>query len=177
MRLILAATLSASYGIYGPAFERFVGEAREAGSEEYGNSEKYEIKDWGESDKATSDLIGLVNRIRRENAALQQNATLLFHETSNDQVICYSKSRGANIILTVVNLDPAAAQAASIDLDLEALDVDAERPFQVHDLLSGARHTWHGARSHVQLNPHVIPAHIFRIRRRVRSERDFEYYL
>jgi starch synthase (maltosyl-transferring) len=177
LRLILAATLSANYGIYGPAFERFTGEAKEAGSEEYGDSEKYEIKDWGEPDEATTDLIGLVNRVRRENRALQQNENLVFHGTSNEQVICYSKSEGANIILTVVNLDPQTAQSAWIDLDLESLQVDAERPFQVHDLLSGARHTWHGARSYVQLNPQVIPAHIFRIRRRVRSERDFEYYL
>jgi starch synthase (maltosyl-transferring) len=177
MRLILAATLSANYGIYGPAFERFVAEPKEAGSEEYGNSEKYEIKQWEESDDATSELIGLVNRVRKENAALQQNATLIFHKTENDEVICYSKSHGTNSILTVVNLDPQNTQSTWIDLDLEALGVDAERPFQVHDLLGGARHSWHGARSYVQINPHVIPAHIFRIRRRVRSERDFEYYL
>ena len=177
MRLILAATLSANYGIYGPAFERFVAEGKEAWSEEYGHSEKYEIKQWGRSDDATAELIGLVNRVRRDNRALQQNATLVFHGTSNEQVICYSKSEGTNIILVVVNLDPQTTQSAWIDLDLEALQLDAERPFQVHDLLGGARHTWHGARSYVQLNPHVIPAHIFRIRRRVRSERDFEYYL
>jgi starch synthase (maltosyl-transferring) len=177
MRLILAATLSANYGIYGPAFERFVGEAKESGSEEYGHSEKYEIKQWGPPDEATTDLIALVNRIRRENRALQQNATLVFHPTSSEHVLCYSKSQGPNIILTVVNLDPQTSRSAWLDLDLGALDVDAERPFQVHDLLSGARHTWHGARSYVQLNPLVIPAHIFRIRRRVRSERDFEYFL
>ena len=177
IRLILAATLSSNYGIYGPAFERMVNEAREPGSEEYRDSEKYEIKRWEESSDDLSDMIGVVNRIRRENPALQQNATLMFHPTSNDEVICFSKSSGENVIVTVVSVDPHNAQSAWLELDLSAMQLDANRPFQVHDLLSGARYTWHGGRNYVQLNPHVVPAHIFRIRRKVRSERDFEYFL
>ena len=74
-------------------------------------------------------------------------------------------------------VDPHNAQSAWIDLDLAALQVDANQPFQVHELISGARYTWHGARNYVQLNPQVVPAHIFRIRRKVRTERDFEYFL
>jgi starch synthase (maltosyl-transferring) len=177
IRFMLAATLSASYGIYGPAFERFVNAPREGGSEEYLDSEKYEVKHWGTSDDDLSEMIGVVNRIRRENPALQQNATLRFHDTTNDEIICYSKSAGDNIVVAVVNVDPHNTQSGWLELDLAALQLDDNRPFQVHELLSGARYTWHGARNYVQLNPHVVPGHIFRIRRKVRTERDFEYFL
>ncbi len=88
MRLILAATLASSYGIYGPAFERFVHQAREHGSEEYLDSEKYEVKYWPPTEDDLTELIAVVNRIRRENLALQQNATLRFHETDNEHLIC-----------------------------------------------------------------------------------------
>ncbi|HYS52390.1 MAG TPA: alpha-1,4-glucan--maltose-1-phosphate maltosyltransferase [Thermoanaerobaculia bacterium] len=177
IRLILSGTLSANYGIYGPAFERLVSEAREPGSEEYRDSEKYEIKQWPQTSEDLSEMIAVVNRVRRENPALQQNATLKFHNTTNDEILCYSKSAGDNVVVTVVNVDPHNAQSAWLELDLAALGVDANRPFQVHELLSGARYTWHGSRNYVQLNPHVVPAHIFRIRRKVRTERDFEYFL
>jgi starch synthase (maltosyl-transferring) len=177
IRLVLAATLSANYGIYGPAFERFVHTARESGSEEYLDSEKYEVKEWGESADDLSDFIAVVNKIRRENPALQQNATLRFHRTENEQIICYSKTAGENVIICAVNVDPHNTHGAWIDLDLGQLGLETGKAFQVHDLLSGARHTWHGGRNFVQLNPHVVPAHIFRVRRRVRTERDFEYYL
>jgi starch synthase (maltosyl-transferring) len=177
IRLILAATLSANYGIYGPAFERFVDEAREPGSEEYRDSEKYEAKQWTPTDDDLSELIARVNRVRRENAALQQNVTLRFHNTTNDEIICYSKSAGDDIVVAVVNVDPHNTQSAWVELNLAALQVDANRPFQAHELLSGARYTWHGARNYVQLDPRVVPAHIFRIRRKVRTERDFEYFL
>jgi starch synthase (maltosyl-transferring) len=176
-RLILAATLTASYGIYGPAYERFVHLPREQGSEEYLDSEKYEVKYWPPTDDDLTELIAAVNRIRRDNIALQQNATLTFHETDNENILCYSKTAGENAIICVVNLDPHNTHAAWIDLDMEALKLEGGRPFQVHDLLSGARHTWHGPRNFVQLNPHVVSAHIFRIRRRVRTEKDFEYFL
>jgi starch synthase (maltosyl-transferring) len=177
IRLLLAATLSSNYGIYGPAFERFVHQAREAGSEEYLDSEKYEVKQWGEADDDLSELIAVINRIRRDNPALQQNTTLKFHECDNEQILCYSKAAGDNIVLTIVNVDAQNTQAGWVDLDLAALALDTGRPFQVHELMSGARYTWHGPRNYVQLNPQVVPAHIFRIRRRVRTERDFEYYL
>jgi starch synthase (maltosyl-transferring) len=177
IRLILAATLSANYGIYGPAFERLVHDAREPGSEEYRDSEKYEVKQWPLSSDDLSAMIAVVNRVRRENPALQQNVTLQFHNTTNDEVICYSKSAGENVVVTVANVDPHNTQSAWIELDLAALQLDGNQPFQVHELLSGARYTWHGARNYVQLNPQVVPAHIFRIRRKVRTERDFEYFL
>jgi starch synthase (maltosyl-transferring) len=177
IRLMLAATLSASYGIYGPAFERAIATPREPGSEEYLDSEKYEIRNWPAVDDDLTELIALVNRIRRENPALQQNLTLKFHETTNDEILCYSKSAGQDAVLVIVNVDPHNTQGGYVELDLAALNLDANRPFQVHELLSGARYTWHGPRNYVKLDPHVVPAHIFRIRRKVRSERDFEYFL
>ena len=176
-RFILAATLASSYGIYGPTYERYVHQAREHGSEEYLDSEKYEIRHWAPTDDDMTELMAAINRIRRENPALQQNATLKFHETDNDQLLCYSKSAGENVIVVVINLDVANTHAGWIALDLEALGLSAERSYQVHDLLSNARHSWHGPRNYVQMNPHVVPAHIFRIRRRVRTEKDFEYFL
>jgi starch synthase (maltosyl-transferring) len=179
IRLILAATLAANYGIYGPPFERWQGTAREHGSEEYRDSEKYQLQHWSPEDDSMSELIAVVNRVRRENPALQQNATLTFHDTTNDDILCYSKCSGdgTNVIVTVVNLDPYNTQAGWLELNLKALGIDEKGPFQVHDLLSHARFTWHGARNFVQLNPHVVAAHVFRIRRRVRTERDFDYFL
>ena len=177
IRLILAATLSANYGIYGPPFERAIGAARDAGGEEYFDSEKYEVKHWAPADDDLSPMIAVVNRIRRENPALQQNETLRFHPTTNDEILCYSKSAGENVVVTVVNVDPHNPQNGWVELDLSVLGLDVNQPFQVHELLSNARYTWHGPRNFVQLNPQVVPAHIFRIRRKVRSEKDFEYFL
>ncbi len=179
-RLVLAATLGASYGIYGPAFELAESRARHYGSEEYLDSEKYQVRKW---DRASAipmrDFITRMNRIRRENAALQRNDQLSFHSTSNDQLLCYSKRTAdhANVVLVVVNLDPYHTQSGWIDLDPEALGIQPQEGYQVHDLVSEARFLWHGARNYVELNPHSVPAHIFRLRRRVRSEQDFEYYL
>jgi starch synthase (maltosyl-transferring) len=180
-RLILAATLGANYGIYGPAFELMEHEPLRPGSEEYLNSEKYEVRHW-DVDRPDSlrDLIARVNEIRRANPALQSDRTLTFHRTDNDYVVAYSKASdgaGGNAILTMVNVDPFNTQIAWVDLDLAALGLAEDAEFQVHDLLTEARYRWRGPRQYVALNPHVIPAHIFRIRRRVRSEEDFEYFL
>jgi starch synthase (maltosyl-transferring) len=178
-RLVLAATLSASYGIYGPAFELCENQARESGSEEYLDSEKYEIKYWDIDRKdSLANFIGRVNRIRRENAGLQNNHSLRFHEIDNDRLIGYSKNTDdfSNIILTVVNLDPDHEHAGWLELPIETLGLEAKQPYQVHDLLSGARYLWYGSRNYIDINPFVVPAQIFRIRRRIRTERDFDYY-
>jgi starch synthase (maltosyl-transferring) len=180
IRLLLAATLGANYGIYGPAFELCEHVPREPGSEEYLDSEKYEIKQWsldrGDNLKA---LIARVNRIRRENPALQYDWGLHFHTTDNDDLICYSKTSRdlENTVLVVVNLSPYYTHSGWIELDFDALGLEAEQTYQVHDLLSDARYLWRGTRNYIELNPHVIPAHIFRVRQRTRQERDFEYYL
>jgi starch synthase (maltosyl-transferring) len=179
-RLVLAATLSANYGIYGPAFELMESAPREHGSEEYLDSEKYQLRQWqlGRPDSLYS-LIARMNRIRRENSALHSNDTLNFCRIDSDQLIAYLKmdSAGSNVILTIVNLDPYSAQSGWVDLDIEALDFSADQPYQVHDLLSDQRFVWRGRRNYVLLEPHRAPAHVFRLRRRVRSEQDFDYYI
>jgi starch synthase (maltosyl-transferring) len=179
-RLALAATLGASYGIYGPAFELCENRAREAGSEEYLDSEKYQIRVWP-VDRADHlrDFIARVNRIRRENPALHFNTNLCFHSVDNDMLLCYSKATAdrSNVILVVVNLDPHHVQSGWVNLPLAEIGLDPEQPYQAHDLLSDARYLWSGERNYVELNPHVVPAHIFRLRKRVRSERDFDYYM
>ncbi len=177
-RFLLAATLGASYGIYGPAFELLESRAKERGSEEYLDSEKYQIREWDlGSPDSLSELIALVNRIRRENPALQLDRTLRFHAADNDQILCYSKANedGTNVILVAVNLDPFHVHAAWIELDLKALGVEPDQSFQVHDLLTGARYLWQGARNFVQLDPQQA-AHVFRVRRQARSERDFDTF-
>jgi starch synthase (maltosyl-transferring) len=179
-RLVLAATFGASYGIYGPAFELGDNVPREPGSEEYLNSEKYEIRHWDISaPDSLKDFISRVNRIRRENPALKYDWNLRFHNLGNDQLISYSKHTEdlANIILVVVNLDPHHTQAGWVEISLAELGLDLQEPYQAHDLLSDARYLWHGSRNYVELNPSVVPAHIFRIRRRVHKEHDFEYYV
>jgi starch synthase (maltosyl-transferring) len=165
-RLVLAATLSSNYGIYGPAFELCENTPRAPGSEEYLNSEKYEIKHWDiERPDSLKDFISRVNRARHENAALRHNRNLWFNATNNDQVICYSKHTDglSNIILTVVNLDPHAIQSATVNVPLAALGYDVEKPYQVQDLLTDKTYAWRGEWNFVELNPAVCPAHIFRL--------------
>jgi len=178
-RLVLAATLGANYGVYGPAFELCEDLPRESGSEEYLNSEKYEIRKWDlDAPESLKDFIARVNRIRRENPALHSDWSLRFHEVDNEQLICYSKQTEdlSNVILVAVNLDPHHTQSGWVKVDPEPLGLDAREPYQVHDLLGDARYLWHGATNYIELNPQVVPAHIFRVRRRVRTERDFDYY-
>ncbi|MCP5243634.1 MAG: alpha-1,4-glucan--maltose-1-phosphate maltosyltransferase [Burkholderiales bacterium] len=180
IRFALAATLGASYGIYGPAFELFDNAPREPGSEEYLDSEKYQIRYWElHRHDSLKDYITRINRIRRENPALQHDWTLQFHDVDNDALICYSKSTDdlTNIILVMVNLDPHHTQSGWLNIPLDVLGLDADHSFQVHDLLSNARYIWNGPRNYVELDPQIVPAHIFRLRKRVRSERDFDYYM
>lgn len=179
-RFVLAATLGASYGIYGPPFEVGESTAREQGSEEYLDSEKYQIRSWNLEEADTMrELITLINQIRRENPALQTDRGLMFHPTENDQLLAYSKSTPdrSDVVLTVVNVDTHRTQVGMVTLPLEQLGLDGERPYQAHELLSGARYLWNGPRNYVEINPHAMPAQIFRFRRRVRSEHDFEYFL
>jgi starch synthase (maltosyl-transferring) len=179
-RFVLAATLAASYGIYGPAFETCENRAREFGSEEYFDSEKYQVRRWpADGPNSLVELITRVNRIRRENPALQTNDRLHFHGVDNDMLITYSKTTAdwSNTILVVVNLDPHHTQSGWLTLDLHQLGVAHEGSFQVHDLLTNGYYLWSGAHNFVQVNPQTVPAHVFRVRRRIRTERDFEYFL
>ena len=179
-RLILAATLSSNYGIYGPTYELMESTPREPGSEEYRDSEKYQLRHWTlQQPDSLWSLIARMNRIRRENSALQSDNGLNFCKIDNDQLIAYLKADAdsSNVILTVVNLDPHHPQSGWVDLDVGALKFDPDQPYQVHDLLSDQRYIWRGRYNYVLLDPQRAPAHVFRLRRRVRSERDFDYYL
>jgi starch synthase (maltosyl-transferring) len=183
-RLVLAATLGASYGVYGPPFELMESRPREPGSEEYSDSEKYQLRTWDlQGRESLAELIGRVNRIRRDNPALQHDRGIHFHRVDSEALLCYSKvdPAGENAVLVVVNLDPGHRHGGWLDLDLEALGLDAdghapERAFQAHDLLTDSRFFWHGSRNYVGLDPQSTPAAIFRLRRRVRSEVDFDYF-
>ncbi|HEX4151451.1 MAG TPA: alpha-1,4-glucan--maltose-1-phosphate maltosyltransferase [Steroidobacteraceae bacterium] len=179
-RLVLAATLSANYGIYGPTFELMESAPREPGSEEYLDSEKYQLRHWRlDRPDSLRSLIARINRIRRENAALQSDRSLRFCTVDNDQLIAYLKSDEAsgNIVLTVVNLDPHHVQSGWVELDLGALGLALDQPYQVHDRLSEQRYQWQGGRNFVMLDPTRLPAHVFVLRRRLRSEHDFDYFI
>lgn len=180
VRLVLAATLGASYGLYGPAFEMCENAPLEPGREEYLNSEKYELKHRDlNSKKSLRDLISKVNRVRKQNPALQTNGNLRFHRTDNPSLLCYSKNTDdfSNLIIVVVNLDCFHVQTGWIELDLDSIGMDTRHAFQAYDLLSEGRFLWQGSRNYVQLMPESLPAHILRVRRWVRTEHDFDYYL
>ncbi len=179
-RLLLAATLGANYGIYGPAFELSQNQPREPGSEEYLNSEKYELRQWNiKKPESLSGFIARVNQIRKKNLALQSNDNLRFHNIDNDQLICYSKHTDgySSIIVVVVNLDPHHIQSGWVNLPVNEMGIDTEQPYQVHDLLTEARYLWQGERNYVELDPQKVPGHIFLLRRRIRRENDFDYYM
>lgn len=177
-RVLLAATLAASYGIYGPAFELAERVPREPGSEEYLDSEKYQIREW-DLDRPDSlrELITRLNAIRRDNRALQRDWGLAFLGIDNDELIAYRKATDdlSNVVVTVVNLDPYHRQSGWLDLEPSELGLDPQSSYQMHDLLSGARYLWHGRRNFVELAPGM--GHVFRLRRRVRTERDFDYFM
>jgi starch synthase (maltosyl-transferring) len=178
-RLVLAATLSSNYGVYGPAYEAGEHTPLRAGGEEYLHSEKYEIRQWEwDASKPVPALMRLMNRARRENAALQTNDRLLFHATDNPNLIAYSKQSGdgANGMLMVVNLDPFHVQSGWLDLKLWELGLSEGESFQVHDQLTDQRYLWQGRRNYVELSPAAIPAHVFRVLKHVRTEKDFDYY-
>jgi starch synthase (maltosyl-transferring) len=165
-RLVMAATMTSNYGMYGAAFELLESTPFKPGGEEYLNSEKYELKHWDlDSPTSLKAYIARVNAIRKENRALQGNEGLRFHPTDNDFLICYSKATKdfSNRILVVVNLDPFNVQRGFVTLELDALDLAADATFEVHDLLTDNRYSWTGARNYIELRPAELPAHVFLI--------------
>jgi starch synthase (maltosyl-transferring) len=180
MRVLLAATLGASYGIYGPAFELAENTPKEQGSEEYLNSEKYELKHWNwDSPQSLHHFIERVNRVRGENPALQQDRSLAFHETDNPNILCYSKTSPdrSNVVIMVVNLDWAHTQTGWVTLNAQPLGLEPGTTFEAEDLLSGGRFLWQAPRNYIELAPESLPGHILRVRRWLKTERDFDYYL
>jgi starch synthase (maltosyl-transferring) len=166
IRVALAATLSPLYGIYS-GYELCENEAL-PGREEYLDSEKYQYKerDWNAPGNI-KDWIARLNKIRKENRALQLYANLRFHDAENDAILFYSKMTAArdNIILVVVNLDPHRKQNSLVYVPIENFGQMESDTYQVQDLLSGATYTWRGRRNYVELDPDTQPAHIFLVRR------------
>jgi len=179
IRLVLAATLSSSYGIYGPPYELCIG-AAEPASEEYQHAEKYELRAWDR--EAPGNLKGLItalNRVRRENPALQQTNNLQFYPTDSESVIFYGKSAadGSPAVLVAVNLDPFHPCQARLQVPLEQLGIDPGPSYLVQDLLSGENLIWQGAWNALKFDPARAPARVFRVRSWLRKEADFDYYL
>ncbi len=165
-RAVLAAGLSAIYGVYGPAFELQERTPRELGSEEYLDSEKYQIRHW-ETDRPDSlrHFLARLNEIRRAHPALRRNDTLCFHHIENDQLVCWSKSTETDHVLFVVNLDPRSVQSGWTALDVSRLGLEWDETYVVRDLLTGVSYDWRGAHNFVQLDPASVPAHVFTIER------------
>jgi starch synthase (maltosyl-transferring) len=166
IRVALAATLSPLYGIYS-GYELCENEAL-PGREEYLDSEKYQYKkrDWNAPGNI-KEWITRLNKIRKENRALQLYTNLRFHDAVNDAILFYSKMTAArdNIILVIVNLDPHRKQNSFVYVPIESFGQMESDVYQVQDLLSGATYTWHGRRNYVDLDPEIQPAHIFLVRR------------
>ncbi|MBA3457742.1 MAG: alpha-1,4-glucan--maltose-1-phosphate maltosyltransferase [Deltaproteobacteria bacterium] len=176
-RLVLAATLTSNYGVYGPSYE-LMEHAQREGVEELARNEKYQLRTWDlERPDSLRHVMARLNKIRREHPALQDNRSLHFHTTDNDLLIAYSKRTGDDAVLCVVNLDPKHIHRGWLDLDLEVLGLPDDTGYQVHDLLGDARFTWRGRRNFVELDPDVLSAHVFALRRFVRTENQFEYFL
>ena len=162
IRATLAATLSPLWGVYS-GYELFEHTAVQPGSEEYLDSEKYQLRPRNfDTAETLAPYLGMLNRIRRENSALQQLRTLRFHPTDNDRVIAYSKSDplSGNVVLVVVNLDPRNPQEATVAVDTTALGRPAGESYPIQDMITGACYQW-GERNFVRLEPMRDVAHIF----------------
>jgi len=201
VRAVLATTLAPTYGIYsgfelcenagiwranfdaGHDVKHFLNlcdwDYKQLAKEEYWESEKYQWKerDWNAPGNI-KPLITRLNRVRRENRALQQLRNLRFVPSENDLVIAYTKTTVArdNCLLIVVNLDPYFTQDSFVAVPLEDFGLAEGETYQVHDLLTDERFHWTGRRNFIRLDPHTRPAHVFRIRRKLGSERDFDYF-
>lgn len=177
-RLVLAATLSGNYGLYGPVFELMQTQAR-PDAEEYLNNEKYEIRHWNLDDPASlKSVIARVNQIRKSYRCFQYTDNVTFHSCDNDQLLCFSKKTEDEdtVLLIVVNMDGHNRHGGWVQLDTNEIGIGYDEAYQVHDLLSDGRYMWKGGHNYVELDPNVMPAHVFRVRRSVRREEQFEYF-
>ncbi|MFN2594410.1 MAG: alpha-1,4-glucan--maltose-1-phosphate maltosyltransferase [Actinomycetota bacterium] len=163
IRLVLAAMLSPSYGIYS-GFELFENVPVRDGSEEYLDSEKYELKPRDFSQVNTLiPYISKINEIRHKHGALAGLRNLRFHEVDKENVMAFSKSDEDGTILTVINLNPFHWEEGTVVVDLDALGIDPSEPYEVHDLITDTRFVWNGPFNYVRLDPYEEPAHIFRV--------------
>ncbi|MCW8379360.1 alpha-1,4-glucan--maltose-1-phosphate maltosyltransferase [Streptomyces justiciae] len=164
VRAVLAATLSPTWGIYS-GYELCENTPLREGSEEYLNSEKYQLRprDWETAD-TIAPLITRLNTIRRENPALRQLRDLHFHHADKEEVIVYSKQSGSNTVLVVANLDPHHTQEATVSLDMPQLGLEWHESVPVRDELTGETYHW-GRANYVRLEPGTRPAHILTVLR------------
>ena len=167
IRAALASTLTPSWGMYA-GYELYEHRRFKEGGEEYLDSEKYEIKvrDWEGAEKKQITLapfITVLNKIRRENVALQRLRNLHFHHCENDQILAYSKREGDNLILVVVNLDPNFAQESTIHWDMKALGISGDN-FEVTDLIDSAKYQW-APQTYVRLDPTRLSGKVVHIAR------------
>ncbi|MCF7935289.1 MAG: alpha-1,4-glucan--maltose-1-phosphate maltosyltransferase [Synergistales bacterium] len=179
IRLVLAATLSSCYGILGPAYELMEDRAL-PGREEYLDSEKYQIRQWDrERPDRLNDLIARINDIRRHHAPLRQTRNITFLESANEHILAYMKTIEASdeLIVVTVNLDPFHHQEGGIRMPLEQLGMGFDQPYLLHDLLGEERYFWQGDWNSIGLDPQVLPARIFLVRKRMRKEEDFDYFM
>lgn len=178
VRAVLAATLSSNWGVYGPAFELMDTRPAAPGKEEYLDSEKYQTRQWDMNNpNSLSDLLARLNRIRKENQALQRDRGLTFHNVDNGNIVCFSKVWNESRIIVVANTDPYNMQWGNLALNLDAMGLSPHEPFQVHDLLTDARYIWQGWHPVVGLDPGATPVHVLAVRKRVRNESDFDYFV
>ncbi len=163
VRLLLAATLAPVYGIYS-GFELCENVPVRPGSEEYLNSEKYEIRvrDWNAPGNIKRD-VAKINRIRRENPALHELANLEFLQSDYEQILAYRKSSPGNDLIVVVNLDPHHMHQSLVHVPASAFGLDDEEPFEVEDLLTGARYSWRPGPNYVRLDPAEQVGHVLRL--------------
>ncbi len=177
MRAALAATLGSLWGIYS-GFELCEAEAV-PGTEEYRHSEKYEIRrrNW-DSPGHLTDYIARLNAIRRENPALQAARNLRFYAADSPHVLFYGKMTPSrdNVVLVAVNLDPFAAHEARLSIPMDAIGIAPDETYELHELMSDRRQLVRGPVHTVTLDPGTEPAHVYRVGRWRRRERDFQYF-
>jgi starch synthase (maltosyl-transferring) len=174
-RFVLAATMSSTYGVYGPPFEHVDTQQRDH-KEEYARNEKYEIRTWDWNDPTSlQPFMARVNRLRNENPALQQTRSIRFLDTQHPDLIAYSKAAGDNLIVVVVSLDPHSECEGQLVLPIHDLGLPADEAFSAHDLLHDAHYTWQGTHHYLRLSPDR-PAHIFRLEPAGTSEQTHAAY-
>lgn len=165
IRLLLAGTLSSNYGMYGPLFEFGLNEAY-PGKEEYTRSEKYEVKnwDWSRTNKI-KEIITVLNRVRKENTALQSTWNIEFCDTDNNQILAFSKisQDKSNQLLVVISLDHQYSQSGWIKAPLHKFGLKENQPYTVIDVLTGSKYFWENEWNYIALHPQGIPGHIFKI--------------
>jgi starch synthase (maltosyl-transferring) len=173
IRAVLAALLSPTYGVYA-GYELYEHVAVRPGSEEYQNSEKYQLRprDWSHPERTLAPYLTMLNRVRREHPALQWIRNTVFHQVDSPDVMCWSKALprdgdtggGDDVLLVVLNLDPHGARESTVHLDMPALGFGWEDTVEVRDEVTGATYWW-GAHNYVRLDPFTEPAHVFTVRR------------